>query len=46
MKKNKKNMSDLKKRITNLLTKLRVDKNSVLFAKGDKQQICKGQGFI
>ena len=28
-------MSDLKKRITNLLTKLRVDENSVLFAKGD-----------
>ena len=28
-------MSDLKKRITNLLTKLRVEENSVLFAKGD-----------
>ena len=28
-------MSDLKKRITNLLTKLKVDENSVLFAKGD-----------
>ena len=25
----------LKKRITNLLTKLRVDENSALFAKGD-----------
>ena len=28
-------MSDLKKRVTNLLIKLRVDKNGVLFAKGD-----------
>ena len=28
-------MSDLKKRITNLLRKLRVDENSVLFANGD-----------
>ena len=32
--KEQKNMSDLKKRITNLLTKIRVDENSVLFAKG------------
>ena len=28
-------MADLKQRITNLLTKLRVNENNVLFAKGD-----------